>query len=206
MRQLKILVLLFSLVASTPAWAEPLKFRGLDSGSTRSDVLAVFPQAVADNPCRSGETLSRSADGPTLCEQLRLDGYELADLEFDVSFIFTPTGTLRYVSLSKTVGRWGTDEGTVSLAAIESMYRSLADLVSSKYGPAVTDPPSSLMPRSSGNNQLEWQPGRSSDWQAGGDRISLSSDARESRTAPGRYRGGVHLFYTFARRDEFDRF
>ena len=93
--------LVISLAVATPAWSQDLTFRGLSSTSNRVDILKVFPLAQPQNFCRNGETVSRNAEGLTLCAQLSLEGYMLDNVSFDVTFIFNPEGTLRYVSLIK---------------------------------------------------------------------------------------------------------
>ena len=92
------------------------------------------------------------------------------------------------------------------VGTIKTTFTSLADLLSSKYGPAVADPPGSFLRRGVADSELEWQPGRGTKWQAGGDRISLSSDGTESKTTPGLFRGTVQIFYRLARRNEFNKF
>lgn len=194
-----------TLCFATSAEAETLSFRGLDSSSRKADVLRVFPSADAESDCRPGEEFARSSEGLTQCEVLRVD-YELDGLVFDGTFMFSPEGTLRYVALTRSFG-WGRSEaGTVRRATAESAFQSLADLFASKYGPSVRGSPSSLLPSNPLRQTLEWQPGRGTAWQSGGDRISLTSDLRESPTTPGMFRGSMQVFYTFARRGEFDRF
>lgn len=206
MKSFIVSAFVISLVVATPAWSQNLSFRGLSSTSKRADVLKVFPLSHSRNYCSASETVSRSADGLTLCEQLLFEGYMLDNVSFDVTFAFNPDGTLRYVSLLKLFGTYRTDEGSVPVAIIRSTFVSLADLLSSKYGPAVTDPPGSFLQRGVAGSKLEWQPGRGTKWQAGGDRISLSSDGTESKTTPGLFRGAIQIFYTLARREEFNRF
>jgi hypothetical protein len=206
MRSFLISVFAVSLAIATPAWSQNLTFRGLSSTSTRADVLKTFPLAQSQNFCRKGETVSRNAGGLKLCEELSFEGYMLDNVSFDATFLFNPDGTLRYISLLKLFGTYQTDDGSVPVGTINTTFTSLADLLSSKYGPAVTDPPGSFLRRGAPDSGLEWQPGRGTKWQAGGDRISLRSDGTESKTTPGLFRGTVQIFYTLARREEFDKF
>jgi hypothetical protein len=206
MRSFLIPLFALSLAVATPAWSQKLTFRGLGSTSTRADVLKTFPLAQSQNYCRTGETVSRNADGLTLCEQLLFNDYMLDNVSFVATFLFNPDGTLRYVSLQKLFGTYRTDDGSVPVGTINTAFTSLADLLSSKYGSAVANPPGSFLRRGAPDSELEWQPGRGTKWQAGGDRISLSSDGTESKTTPGLFRGSVHVFYTFARLEEFDKF
>jgi hypothetical protein len=207
MRSLIVSAFVVSLAVSTPAWSQTLTFRGLSYNSKQADVLKIFPLARPQNYCRAGETVSRNASGLSLCEQLSVDGYVLDNVSFDLTFVFNPDGTLRYVSLIKMFGKYGKDEGnTVPVGTINTTFTSLADLLSSKYGPAVADPPGSFLRRGAPDSELEWQPGRGTKWQDGGDRISLRSDGTESKTTPGLFRGTVQIFYTLARCDEFNKF
>lgn len=206
MKILGVAAVFLGLALTTPSWAEGFSFRGLDARSTRADVSRLFPQAQTQSDCFNGEAVARSSDGITHCEQLFVESYPLDNLDFGLTFIFNLEGTLRYVSLHKSFGAFRTDEGSVSLGTIHSTFQSLADLLSSKYGPSVADSPSDMIRLNPDDRRREWQPGRSNSWQAGGDRLTLSADGRQSRTAPGLYRGSVHIFYTFARREEFDRF
>ena len=207
MRPLFVSAFTLCLVVATPAWSQSLAFRGLSSNSTNADVLKVFPLARTENDCRAGDTVSRNAEGLTACARLSTEGYMLDNVSFDVSFVFNPDGKLRYVSLIKMFGRYGRDEGdVVPVATIRSTFTSLADLFSSKYGPAVTDPPGSYLRQGAADSELEWQPGRGTKWQGGGDRISLSSSGTESKTTPGLFRGTIQIFYRLARRDEFSKF
>lgn len=199
--------LLLYLVVAAPARAENLTFRGLNSNSTSADVMKLFPSARPESSCRNGETVSRNADGETLCRRLWLGAYPLDNMSFDMAFVFTPDGKLRYVSLIKDFGNYERDEGKIVPAeVIQSAFTSLADLLASKYGPAVSDPPRSYLRRGAADSRLEWQPGRGTKWQSGGDRISLSSHGLESKTVPRLFRGTIQIFYTFARREEFERF
>lgn len=206
MRIASILLGVVSLMCASPAMSEALTLRGLGASAKSADVRKVFPQARPQNDCRQGETVSRSAEGETLCAQLTFDGYLLDNIPFDVTFVFNPDGTLRYISLLKLYGTFQTDEGSVRAGTINSTFTSLADLLSSKYGPAVANPPGSYLRRGPVDNEFEWQPGRGTKWQSGGDRISLKSDGTESKTTPGLFRGSVQIFYRFAKRDEFDKF
>jgi hypothetical protein len=206
MKILGMVVGFLCLALATPSWAQGFSFRGLDARSTKADVSRMFPQAQTQSDCSNGEAVARSSDGVTHCEQLFVESYPLDNLEFRLTFIFNPEGTLRYVSLIKSFGAFRTDEGSVSLGTLHSTFQSLADLLSSKYGSAVADSPLDMMQLNSDDRRREWQPGRSNNWQDGGDRLTLSTEGRQSRTAPGLYRGSVHIFYTFARREEFDRF
>lgn len=205
MKFISLLIVTLGLTIASHAMAEPLTFRGLGSSSTSADVKRVFPQVKNDNLCRDGEKSSRSADGETKCEQLRLTNYVLDNIEFNVSFIFNMDGTLRHVSIIKLYGVYTADKVPVSAGTLRSTFRSLADLLSSKYGPAVDDAPGYDLKFSPVDQKLQWQPGRGEKWQSGGDRISLSTSGIESRTEPGMYNGTIHIFYTFAKRDQLDR-
>lgn len=206
MRSFLAFVFVLSLTIATPAWSQSLTFRGLSSISKNADVLKVFPLSQPQNFCRKGETVSRNASGLTQCEELTFEGYMLDNVSFHATFRFNPDGTLRYISLLKLFGTYQTDDGSVPVETINTTFTSLADLLSSKYGPAVADLPGSFLRRGAPNSEREWQPGRGTKWQTGGDRISLRSDGTESKTTPGLFRGGVHIFYTLARREEFDKF
>jgi hypothetical protein len=166
----------------------------------------MFPQAQTQSDCSNGQAVARSSDGVTHCEQLFVEIYPLDNIDFRLTFIFNPEGTLRYVSLIKSFGAPRTDQGSVSLGTLHSTFQSLADLLSSKYGSAVADSPMDMLQLNSDDRRREWQPGRSNNWQDGGDRLTLNARARESSTTPGLFRGSVQIFYTFARRGEFDRF
>lgn len=187
------------------AHSQTFSFRGLDSSSRRSDVLSVFPEARLERECANGEEYSRSSEGLTQCEVLHIE-YELDGQQFDGTFMFSIEGTLRYVGLTRSFGFGRNEVGTVRRETADSAFRSLADLLASKYGPSVSDTPRSLLGYNPLFQERQWQPGRGTRWQSGGDRISLTSDLRESRTTPGRFRGTLQVFYTFARRGEFDRF
>ena len=206
MKVMFVLMGLVFLLDADPAISSSLNFRGLSAAARDVDVRKIFPKVRQQNYCRQGETVSRSAEGETLCSQLTFDGYILDNTAFDINFIFSPDGRLRYISLIKLYGNYRDDEGSVKASVINSTFTSLSDLLSSKYGPAVSDPPGSYLQRGPVNNELEWQPGRGTKWQSGGDRISLKSDGAETRTKLGLFRGSVQIFYRFARRDQFDKF
>lgn len=207
MKVASILLGLALLLCATPAISDPLTFRGLGASSKKENVLKVFPQARSKNSysCSQGETIERSPEGETMCETLEVDSYLLDNIEFDLGFKFNVDGTLRYVSLWKKYGTYGTDEGKVPASTINSAFMSLADLLTSKYGPSAIDL-FRMRPTNEIDKKSEWQPGRGTTMQFGGDRISLSSSGVESRTAPGLFVGTVQIFYTFAKRDEFDKF
>lgn len=205
MKAISSLLAVACLLVASPTWAQ-LTFRGLGSSSTSADVRKLFPQARPQNYCRQGETVERSADGLTLCEKLGFNGYALDGVSFDVSFGFNPDGTLRFVSLIKLYGSYRPNGGSVSPGTINSTFYSLMDLFSSKYGPSVANPPGGLLRRGPVDHELEWQPGRGTKWQAGGDRILLRSSGLESKIEPGQYKGTVQIFYQFAKREEFDKF
>lgn len=197
-------VAVWSLCVAIPASAAPLTFRNLGAASTKADVLKVFPNAQVENNCSSGETLARSAEGVTLCEELTVDDVRLDNIDFSATFAFNPDGHLRYLSLMRISGG-GFKGTTADIALARSVASSLADLLSTKYGPPVKDPPGSFIRRKEELLELEWQPGRGDKWMSGGDRISLSAEALESRRQPGSYLITVQLFYRFARRQELDK-
>jgi hypothetical protein len=205
---MKILIaVLAGLIAwsPVPAHSQTLSFRGLDSSSQRNDVLRIFPEARVESQCRNGEEYSRSADGLTQCDVLTVE-YELDAQIFNGTFLFNTEGSLRYIGLTHSFG-WGRDEaGIIPRETAESAFRSLADLLASKYGPSVSDTPRSLLGHNPLSQERQWQPGGGTRWRSGGDRISLTSDLRVSRTSPELYKGSLQVFYTFARRGEFDRF
>lgn len=193
------------LCAAAPAHSDSFSFRELNANSVKSDVLTAFPHATEGNDCRDGEDYSRSSDGLTQCKNLTVAIYELDNIPFTLTFMFSVEGFLRYVSLDYAFG-YGRNEEGLPLTTVRSSFWSLADLISSKYGSTVTDPPSSLRAPDPSRDDLEWQPTNGIRWQAGGDRISLSSYRVESRTNPGLYKGTLQIFYTFARRDQFKQF
>lgn len=200
-------LMFIGLLCAPSAMAEPLRFRGLSAASRISDVRKVFPEAQLQNDCRKGETVGRNADGETLCDELKMADYVLDNVPFDVTFAFNPNGTLRYIALLKFYGTYRNDDSNVSAVTIKITFTSLADLISSKYGAAVSNPPISyLLGRGPVDNELEWQPERGTKWENGGDRISLKTDGRESKSMPGSFRGSVMIFYRFAKRSEFDKF
>lgn len=204
MRGAALFISLASGFLASSAMAEPLTFRKLGASSTREAVLKVFPTAITKNYCKSGQRLESSSEGNTLCDKLLVEPYTLDGLNFQAGFIFAPDGRLRYVNLIKSYGRYGSEEGLVSLSEIKTDYASLQDLLLSKYGPSTRDPLQFGVGDYSG--EMRWQPGRGTELQSGGDRISLNWSARESLKTPGRYRGTIQIFYTFAKVTEFDKF
>ncbi len=185
--------------------AQALTFRGLGASSISADVRKEFPQARVQNYCNEGETLKRSGEGETLCAELAVENYVLDNVSFDLTFMFNPDGTLRYVLLTKTYGNFRSEEGGATVATINATFTSLADLLSSKYGPPVADAP---RPTFGGpvEDAREWQPGGGPRFRAAGDHISLTSRGIESRTKPGTFRGSIQIFYRLAKRAEFDKF
>ncbi|MDO9474030.1 MAG: hypothetical protein Q7J28_13315 [Caulobacter sp.] len=199
---------LMTFLLAAGAFAQPsakLAFQGLDGRSAQADVLKKFPQATRENDCAAGETVSRRADGDVACESLVLDAYEVDGVDFKARFLFSIEGKIRYVSLLRQYGSPLRELPGVKREEIASRFSSLADLLSTKYGSAVADPPGSLLGVGRRVGDLEWQPGRGTKWMSGGDRISLSADAYEKRTSPGTYWGSVHIFYVFGRSGEADR-
>lgn len=194
----------FSLCFGSSASSEPLTFRGLGATSTQADVLRSFPSAQVENYCNTGETLARSAEGVTLCAQLRVDEITLDNSTFSGTFSFDPDGHLRYLSLMRILGAGF--KGTANdIASARSITTSLADLLSTKYGPSVKDSPDAWMHLKEELVKLEWQPGRGDKWLSGGDRISLSAEANESARNPGNFVVTVQLFYRFARKQELNQ-
>lgn len=206
MRAALTLIGIINLLLAGPAVAEPLSFRGLSASSKSSEVRKIFPNAQRKNICRAGVDFFKTSDGEMLCEELFVDNYALNGLTFKASFLFNPDGTLRHVSLLKQFGAYGKNGQGVPATAINSAFISLADLISSKYGQEVADPPGAFMRLGPVGGKREWQPGRGTKWQHGGDRIALSADAIEKSAAPGLYVGSVQIFYSFAKKGEFDRF
>lgn len=199
---------LSALLICGSAVAQPLNllaFQGLDGRSTRADALKLFPTVARENQCSKGQASSRSAEGETACETFVVDAYKVDNTEFKLTFIFTIEGQLRYVSLLHHYGSPHRDLPGVKREEIAIRYRSLADLLSTRYGPAVVDSSGLSLALASTVGELEWQPGRGSKWIAGGDRVKLFADAIEKRSEPGAYWGTVHIFYTFGRRSEADR-
>ena len=193
-------------MVATPAYsqtASSLSFNGLTGKSTRADVLKVFPKAEMQNDCNHGETESRTADGVTACEQLAFEGYKLDNDTFKVTLEFNTNGTLRYVSVLKLLGDYP-PEGKLARSTVESKVASLADLLSSKYGPSVRNVPGASLFGARKIADYEWQPGRGSEWKSGGDRVALTADGNDL-DGSGIVGGSIHIFYTFARAAELDR-
>lgn len=169
-----------------------------------ADALKVFPDALKRNSCRAGETESRSADGATACERLKVVDYKLDNDSFMLTLAFNTNGTLRFVSVLKLIDDFSPTETRLPLSTIQSKASSLADMLASKYGPAVANAPgASLNIGGSKILDLEWQPGRSNKWQSGGDRISLKAEAR-NKDGMGLYEGDIQIFYRFERTGELD--
>lgn len=124
--------------------------------------------------------------------------------DFDVTFIFNPDGTLRYVSLLRSFGDYRNEMDQVPISTISSAAVSLSDLLASKYGQAVKDAPSGFLSKER-LLEMEWQPGRGASWKSGGDRVALRAEATESKKNPGLYRGSIQIFYTFTREVELNR-
>lgn len=196
--RLHLSFLILVLVASQAVAGTPLTFRGLSSKSTWADVKSAFPAAEIRHTCNKGQTMARSANGVTLCDQL-ITTYDLDQNTYKATFIFNPNRTLRYVSLLKFFGEDGLRGSKQDIPTASSTANSLADLLSTKYGPPVIDPPGSLLRLKSEILLLEWQPGRGVNWQSGGDRIKLEAEAIEAAKSSGKYIISVQLFYTFAR-------
>lgn len=193
--------------AITPAAAQPsiLAFQGLSGTSNQADVLRVFSKAKAENSCSAGQASNKSADGEVACGTLKVETYVVDNTTFELTFMFTLEGKLRYVSLLRIYGIPGPDGSGVPKSEIAIRYASMADLLSTRYGPAVREAPGAMFRSSTKIGELEWQPGRGQEWQEGGDRLKLSADAMERSQSPGTYWGSVHVFYTFARRGESGR-
>ena len=86
------------------ALADQITFQGLSGSSTRRDVQTHFPNSHLARriTCRAGE--KEEVVGPERqildCDQLELDGYEVAGTRFDVSFDFGgQSHNLLYVNL-----------------------------------------------------------------------------------------------------------
>lgn len=196
-------VLLASPVAGV---SRELTFHGLNGYSTRAEVIKEFSGARSKNTCRHGEVNVRNADGEHACSELEVPSYVLDNTRFRLSFIFNPDGTLRFISLYHGFNNFGPDDPAVAKTEIESRFRSLVDMLSTKYGPAVRENPGMSFALKSEVGSLEWQPGRGERWVAGGDRIMLSANAYEIKGVPGTYTGSLHLFYTFGKVAQLHRF
>ena len=197
-------VFLLLVLCSGYASAQGMTFRGLTSASKTADVMKEFPSAIRKNNCKSGQTVQRSANGETLCETLELSDYVLDGTTYEASFMFDINGRLRYVSLIMQWGHPVLDIPPITTAELDSRFHSLADLISSKYGPA-TETPLPFFSLDKNDKKLEWQPGRGTRWQSGGDRIQISSSTIKE-VEPSKVWAMLSVFYTFARREEFDRF
>lgn len=207
MRITPVLFAVIGLLMASPTMSKGLSFRGLTASSFRSDVLKTFPNAEASRSiiCDRNQKTTRSADGETLCDEVEIREYVLDNTPFSVTFGFNPDGTLRYISLIKQFGRLQKGAAVIDAGTVKSTFTSLADLISSKYGPAVVDSPSFLL-YGSHSREFEWQPGRGTKWQNGGDRIKLKADGYPSLESPQIHYGSIQIFYEFAKRGEFDKF
>ncbi len=207
MRITPILIAVIGLLVANPAMSKGMNFRGLTASSTPTDVLKTFPQAEPSRTmlCRPGEKTMRSADGETLCYVIEIPDYVLDNTHFSVTFIFNPDSTLRYVGLIKQFGRLQKGAAAIDVSTVKSIFVSLADLISSKYGPAVDNSPSLLLFGSS-NNEYEWQPGSGTKWQNGVDRIKLKAEGFPTLETPGIHYATINIFYEFAKRGEFSKF
>lgn len=204
---MKRYLIIGAALCSQPAAAQEMNFRGLNGQSTRQDALKAFPAALVLDACSAGEKELRSAEGSTDCKQMELPVYELDGKKFELTILFSLGGNVRHISLLQSVGRPSTGEGNVDRGALSSAFVSLADLVSSKYGASVSDMQSCRStPANAVCYKREWQPGRGSFWKPGGDRIFLEVSGREGRLTPQKFWGSIHLFYTFAKTAEFERF
>lgn len=168
-----------------------LVFSGLSGASTMKDVKAQFPKAVVGNNCRTGETVRTYADGPSRCDHLELDGYELAGYSFEVMFVFYPSGGLKTLHL-----RWPkieTSKGT-SDQQITNAYFVMLDQLAAKYGPKARKAPCEIL----GRICAVWQMSGETEYSIGGERIELEAETKSLR--------GLTISYRFADRGAFNRF
>jgi hypothetical protein len=179
-----------------------LSFQTLTSRSGPIDVLKAFPRANHESQCFNGAKVSRSADGETACDTLVVQKYNVDNTDFDLTFIFGTEGTLRYVSLIHGYGTFGPQGTGVPKADIQLRFNSISDLLATRYGPAVKNPPGYLSYPTDQIGQLEWQPGRGTEWMSGGDRVELSAEARQLKSDLSLFNGVLQIFYTFGRRSE----
>lgn len=207
MRMTAIIALAALLVSGSAIAQSPnaLAFQGLDGRSGQADVLKTFSKASRGNQCSNGEVTARSGDGETACETLVVEAYKIDNTDFELNFIFSTEGKLRYVFLIHHYGSPHRDLPGVKKEEIMIRYRSLADLLATRYGPDVIASPGNTVGLAGRIGEIEWQPGRGPKWAAGGDRVTLSADAMEKRLGPGTYWGSVQIFYVFGRRSEADR-
>lgn len=170
------------------------------------DVLKTFPIAQKQNECSKGEVEQKSSDGSTACEILRVESYNIGDTEFDLSFMFNLDGTLRYVSILKSMGSpRGADQG-VEKSDIERLFRMMIEPLSAKFGGSVVESPGASYQSKYSIGKIEWQPGNGVTWKSGVDRVELSADAVERTRWPGTFFGSVHIWYAFIRRADVSKF
>lgn len=193
-----------SLTLAASPQNHPFSFNNLTGSSDKSEVISQFPEAYAKNRCRKGEQFFDIGSGSLLCEALNVTGFNLDGQDFNITFLFNYDGSLRHVSVQKSFGVFGGGglDG-VDRYTIVSTFRSLSDLLRTRYGQPVEFP---LPDDPNGMSlKLEWQPNGPTKWQPGGDRVSLSATLAESRRRPGTFTGDVTIFYTFERRAEASR-
>lgn len=193
MRRKILIVAALSALIGGRAEAAPreLVFNGLTGSSTMTDVRAKFPKAVVGNNCRADETVRTYADGPSRCDHLELDGYQIAGYSFEAMFVFYPSGALKTMSL-----RWPKiEEGKVTTdRQITNAYFVMLDQLTAKYGPKARNATCEVM----GRICAVWQMSGATEYAIGGERIEMEAETKSLR--------GLSISYRFADQTSFNRF
>jgi hypothetical protein len=169
-----------------------LSFNGVTGRSTIAAVHQRFSTARLQSLCAPRQRTSVFVDGVASCDYLKVPDYKLAGYEFELSLFFTATGTLKTASLT-----WPKNgQGHPTAYEIENTYNAVTNLLVSKYGPYVKDPPCDYL----GRRCHEWQMDGTSDWHTGGERIAIRYDPAPRALA------AVALTYSFADWASFERF
>lgn len=189
--------MLFAFLAAAainPPPAPMLSFNAISGESTAEDVVRRFPKAQKKNNCSdASKKIAVYADGPSLCQFLKVESYDLGGYQFKIDFFFYPSGGLKTAALS-----WPdySESKVVSDQHITNAYSAVLSQIVAKYGAYVKRAPCELI----GNLCAEWQMDKTEFWHAGGERIELEAETKL------KIMRGITLSYRFADRRSFNSF
>jgi len=142
-----ILGIAFAVTICGTTNADEITFQGLTGSSTRHDVLGRFPNARPErrDDCKPGETEEKvGPEGEELdCNELKVNGYDVAGIKFDISFTFGgPSRNLLFVNL---LDWWAfpndADTGKrLDKSQIVSRFEQLQTILISNHGMPYVDP------------------------------------------------------------------